>query len=116
MAYESPPLPYEYSALEPFIDIETMKLHHDKHHQTYITNVNNALANHPTLAANGGSMLQSRLCPQQPWSLSFVEERAMAGLSSALIGRSFSWPPRTAWGSRTVPAFARGRRACKRRP
>jgi len=51
MAYELPPLPYDYSALEPFIDEQTMRLHHDKHHQTYITNVNNALANHPDLAA-----------------------------------------------------------------
>jgi len=51
MAYELPPLPYDYSALEPFIDAETMKLHHDKHHQAYINNVNAALANHPDLAA-----------------------------------------------------------------
>jgi hypothetical protein len=51
MAYELAPLPYDYAALEPFIDAETMKLHHDKHHQTYITNVNAALANHPDLAA-----------------------------------------------------------------
>jgi Fe-Mn family superoxide dismutase len=51
MAYELAPLPYDYSALEPFIDAETMHLHHDKHHQTYINNVNAALANHPALAA-----------------------------------------------------------------
>ena len=51
MAYTLPPLPYDYAALEPFIDAETMHLHHDKHHQTYITNVNNALASHPDLAA-----------------------------------------------------------------
>lgn len=51
MAYEVPPLPYDYAALEPFIDAETMKLHHDKHHQAYVTNVNAALANHPDLAA-----------------------------------------------------------------
>ncbi len=51
MAYELPPLPYDYNALEPFIDTETMKLHHDKHHQAYINNVNAALANHPALAA-----------------------------------------------------------------
>ena len=43
MAYELPPLPYDYAALEPFIDAETMKLHHDKHHQAYINNVNAAL-------------------------------------------------------------------------
>jgi superoxide dismutase, Fe-Mn family len=51
MAYELAPLPYDYSALEPFIDAETMKFHHDKHHQAYINNVNAALANHPELAA-----------------------------------------------------------------
>ena len=51
MAYELPPLPYDYAALEPFIDTETMHLHHDKHHQAYITNVNKALESHPDLAA-----------------------------------------------------------------
>src|SRR5260370_29587872 len=51
MAYELAPLPYDYAALEPFIDAETMHLHHDKHHQTYINNVNGALASHPNLAA-----------------------------------------------------------------
>ncbi len=50
MAYELPPLPYAYDALEPHIDQQTMQLHHDKHHQTYITNVNNALQSHPDLA------------------------------------------------------------------
>src|SRR5579875_3241407 len=43
MAYEVPPLPYEYDALEPHIDEETMHLHHDKHHQAYVTQANNAL-------------------------------------------------------------------------
>jgi Fe-Mn family superoxide dismutase len=43
MAYEVPPLPYDYNALEPHIDEETMHLHHDKHHQAYVTNANNAL-------------------------------------------------------------------------
>ena len=51
MAYELPPLPYDYSALEPYIDEQTMRIHHDKHHGTYVTNVNNALANQPDLAA-----------------------------------------------------------------
>ena len=51
MAYELAPLPYDYAALEPFIDAETMKLHHDKHHQAYITNVNGALEKHPELAS-----------------------------------------------------------------
>lgn len=51
MAYELAPLPYDYSALEPYIDTETMKIHHGKHHQAYVNNVNAALANHPELAA-----------------------------------------------------------------
>jgi superoxide dismutase, Fe-Mn family len=42
--YELPPLPYSYDALEPHIDEETMRLHHDKHHQSYIDNLNNAIA------------------------------------------------------------------------
>ena len=51
MAYEVPALPYDYAALEPFIDAETMKFHHDKHHLAYVNNVNAALATHPELAA-----------------------------------------------------------------
>ncbi len=47
MAFELPPLPYDYNALEPYIDTQTMQLHHDKHHQTYVTNLNNALKDHP---------------------------------------------------------------------
>jgi superoxide dismutase, Fe-Mn family len=43
MAFELPQLPYEYDALEPHIDKETMNIHHTKHHNTYVTNLNNAL-------------------------------------------------------------------------
>jgi superoxide dismutase, Fe-Mn family len=43
MAYELPPLPYAYDALEPHIDELTMQIHHDKHHQAYVTNANAAL-------------------------------------------------------------------------
>ena len=49
MAFELPPLPYDYAALEPFIDEATMKLHHDKHHQTYVTNLNGAVEKHSEL-------------------------------------------------------------------
>jgi superoxide dismutase, Fe-Mn family len=51
MAYELPPLPYPFDALEPNIDAKTMEIHHDKHHQAYITNANNALKDYPELAA-----------------------------------------------------------------
>src|SRR5918998_3490382 len=47
MAYELPQLPYGYAALEPYIDEQTMHLHHEKHHNTYVTNLNAALAKHP---------------------------------------------------------------------
>src|ERR1700691_6059688 len=44
MAYELPPLPYPKDALEPHIDAMTMEIHHDKHHNAYVTNVNKAIA------------------------------------------------------------------------
>src|SRR3954447_91495 len=44
MPFEVPPLPYDYAALEPYIDEQTMHLHHDKHHQAYVDNANKALA------------------------------------------------------------------------
>ena len=50
MAYEVPPLAYAFDALEPHIDARTMEIHHDRHHGTYVTNVNNALAGLPELA------------------------------------------------------------------
>lgn len=43
-----PPLPYSFDALEPFIDAKTMEIHHDKHHAAYVSNLNAALATHPT--------------------------------------------------------------------
>ena len=51
MAYELAPLPYDYTALEPTIDEATMKLHHDKHHQAYVTNLNAAIEKHPELGS-----------------------------------------------------------------
>jgi len=49
MAFEVPPLPYAYNALEKAIDEETMHLHHDKHHAAYVNNLNAAIAKHPEL-------------------------------------------------------------------
>jgi Fe-Mn family superoxide dismutase len=50
MAFELPPLPYDYSALEPHIDTQTMQIHHDKHHAAYVTNLNKALESAPGAA------------------------------------------------------------------
>jgi len=52
MAYELPALPYDYNALEPHIDEQTMRIHHDKHHAAYVTNLNAALEKHPELVEN----------------------------------------------------------------
>src|SRR5918998_4750958 len=49
MAHEVPPLPYDYNALEPHIDEQTMRIHHDKHHAAYVNNLNAALEKHPDL-------------------------------------------------------------------
>jgi Fe-Mn family superoxide dismutase len=46
-----PALPYDFAALEPHIDAQTMQIHHGKHHQAYVTNLNNALSKHPELFA-----------------------------------------------------------------
>ena len=51
MAFELPKLPYAVDALEPYIDAQTMTIHHDKHHQAYVTNLNGALDKHPELAS-----------------------------------------------------------------
>ena len=50
MKYELPQLPYAYDALEPFIDAQTMEIHHTKHHQAYVTKLNEALEKHPDVA------------------------------------------------------------------
>ncbi|HYN88564.1 MAG TPA: superoxide dismutase [Ardenticatenaceae bacterium] len=50
MAYELPPLGYSFDALEPHIDAQTMQIHHDLHHGTYVTNLNQALEGQPDLA------------------------------------------------------------------
>ena len=49
MAFTLPPLPYDFAALEPHIDAKTMEIHHGKHHQTYVTNLNAAVEKAPEL-------------------------------------------------------------------
>ena len=61
MAYSLPDLPYAYDALEPHIDARTMEIHHSKHHNTYITNLNAALEGHDELASKSIDDLVSDL-------------------------------------------------------
>jgi Fe-Mn family superoxide dismutase len=53
MPHSLPPLPYDYNALEPHIDEQTMRIHHDKHHAAYVNNLNAALEKHPELQNKG---------------------------------------------------------------
>ncbi|MBV9732482.1 MAG: superoxide dismutase [Verrucomicrobia bacterium] len=86
MAYELPPLPYPFNALEPHIDAKTMEIHHDKHHQAYITNANNALKDHPDLAAKPVDELIASLS-QVPESIRTVVRNNAGGHSN----HSFFW-------------------------
>ena len=56
-----PPLPYDYAALEPHIDAQTMQIHHDKHHQTYVTNLNAALQSTPEMLSKSPEEIISNL-------------------------------------------------------
>ena len=86
MAYELPPLPYPFNALEPHIDAKTMEIHHDKHHQAYITNANNALKDHPDLAAKPVDELIANLS-QVPESIRTVVRNNAGGHSN----HTFFW-------------------------
>jgi len=86
MAYELPPLPYPANALEPHIDAKTMEIHHDKHHQAYITNANNALKDYPDLAAKPVDELIANL-NQVPESIRTVVRNNAGGHSN----HTFFW-------------------------
>jgi Fe-Mn family superoxide dismutase len=61
MAFQLAPLPYDFAALEPHIDTQTMHIHHGKHHQAYITNLNAAIEKHPELASKSADDLVKNL-------------------------------------------------------
>jgi superoxide dismutase, Fe-Mn family len=61
MAHTLPPLPYDFAALEPHIDAQTMQIHHGKHHQAYVNNLNAALEKHPDLQSKSADELIKNL-------------------------------------------------------
>ena len=65
--FELAPLPYAYDYLEPVIDAETMKLHHDKHHQAYVNNLNAAIAKYPDLPYGSASNMHVPTHPSKEW-------------------------------------------------
>ena len=66
MAFELPPLPYPFDALEPYIDKTTMEIHHGKHHNAYVTNLNKALESAPALADKSVEELLANNCAIVP--------------------------------------------------
>jgi Fe-Mn family superoxide dismutase len=61
MAHQLPPLPYDFAALEPHIDAQTMQIHHGKHHAAYVNNLNAALEKHPELQSKSAEDLIKNL-------------------------------------------------------
>src|ERR1700745_1551375 len=80
MAFELPPLPYAFDALEPHIDATTMQIHHDKHHAAYVANANKALEAHPEL---GGKTVEDLL-----WGIEQVPEDVRTVLRNNAGGHS----------------------------
>lgn len=86
MAYTLITLPYAYDALEPFIDKETMALHHGKHHQTYVNKLNEAVANHPDLQAKSPEELVKNLN-----SVPEAIRTAVRNHGGGVINHNFFW-------------------------
>ncbi len=98
MKYELAPLPYAHNALEPHIDEQTMQIHHGKHHQAYVNNLNAALEKHPELTASLEEMLANlagvpddirgpvRNNGGGHWNHSFFWDLMTPGGSSAPVG------------------------------
>src|ERR1035437_2842879 len=82
-----PPLPYAYDALEPSFDAVTMHLHHDKHHQTYVNNLNVAVAAHPELA---GKTVEELVANLNTWPES--ARTAVRNQGGGHAYHSFWWP------------------------
>ena len=102
MAYEVPPLPYDYAALEPHIDEQTMTLHHDKHHQAYVDKANDALkgtdhegkpieeliANLERSPRASGGGPEQRRGARQPHALLGVDEARRRGRADGELGQA----------------------------
>src|ERR1035437_5632283 len=85
--FKLPPLPYAYDALEPSFDAETMHLHHDKHHQAYVNNLNTAVAAHPELAGKTVEELVANLS-----ALPESARTAVRNNGGGHANHSFWWP------------------------
>ena len=87
-----PPLPYDYSSLEPIIDTATMKLHHDEHHATYVDKLNEAIAPYPNLRERSATwlLLNGESVPESVRKV--VHENAGGHVNHSLFWRLMSPP------------------------
>ena len=88
MNYSLPSLTYSYDSLEPHIDAQTMEIHHSKHHQAYITNLNNVLSKYPKMADLKLEEMMENL-PSQP--LSEADKTVFRNNGGGHLNHSFFW-------------------------
>ena len=88
MSFTLPPLPYPSDALEPHIDKTTMEIHHDKHHNAYVTNLNKALDSAPDLAGKSLEELLANNCAIVPDAI----KTAVRNNGGGHANHSFFWP------------------------
>src|ERR1700736_3112810 len=87
MPFSLPPLPYPVDALEPHIDTKTMEIHHGKHHQAYVTNLNKALESAPNLANKTIEELLANNCAIVPENI----KTAVRNNGGGHINHSMFW-------------------------
>jgi Fe-Mn family superoxide dismutase len=86
--YQLMPLPYGFDALEPWLDAATMEIHYGKHHQTYVNNLNNALANNPELFAHSPEDLITKL---DSLDISEPTRTAIRNMGGGVVNHNFYW-------------------------
>ena len=102
MAFTLPPLPYAPETLEPFIDKMTMEIHHGKHHQAYVTNLNKALESAPDLANKTLPELLANNCAIVPENI----RTAVRNNGGGHVNHSMFWTIMTAPGGQSKPSCA----------
>lgn len=88
MSYTLTPLPYAYNALEPYIDAQTMELHHTKHHQAYIDKLNAAIEKYPDLSAQTPEDLVTNLSDLQ---VDETTRTAIRNHGGGVVNHNFFW-------------------------
>ena len=93
MAFTVPPLPYAFDALEPYIDKQTMEIHHDKHHAAYVTNLNKALESAPDLAEQDRGGIAGQQLRDRAGATSAPRSATMAAATSITPCSGRFWRP-----------------------